>query len=85
MSSVEPGSEMANAAEDPALAKSANSQDFKPAVVPDSDPTDADTNNDPLSNAEGSTKEETATRGEGVIAEDDGDHVVEGDEDTVIY
>ena len=69
--------------EDPAPAKSANSEDSKPAEVPDSDPTNTDTNVVP-SNAE-DTEAEGPKTDQSKMVDDDGEHVVEGDEDTVIY
>ena len=79
----EPNSMTANA-EDPALAKSANDEEPRPAEVPESDPTNADTNNDVLLKAEEPTDEVSGTE-KAEVVDDEGEHVVAGDEDTVIY
>ena len=68
--------------EDQAPAKSANSDDSKPAEVPDSDPTNNDTNKT-AETKDGQAAGEKEERMED--AQDEEDHVVEVDEDTVIY
>lgn len=74
-----------DAVQEDAPAKSIEASDTdKPAEVPDSDPTDREMNDE---NGEASSK--TVGDGERVEkiheTEDDGGHVVEGEEDTVIY
>ena len=72
--------------EDEAPAKSANnSEDSKPAEVPDSD---SDTANLSTNNTASGTEEHTGVVSKGErneAPEEEGDHVVEADEDTVIY
>ena len=56
-----------------------STKDSKPAEVPESDPTNGDANPKPLDSNEVPASDERAE------TEEEGDHVVEGDEDTVIY
>lgn len=66
-------------------AKCANLEEPKPAEVPDSDPTNSDPH-DPAHTPDGGQTESTDPPKEHVEeTEEDVDHVVDGDEDTVIY
>ncbi|KAK5128038.1 hypothetical protein LTR85_005155 [Meristemomyces frigidus] len=70
-------------AQEEAPAKSTEDIDTdKPAEVPDSDATNRETNDEAPSKADGA-EEERSDKPQGT--EDDGGHVVEGEEDTLIY